>query len=350
MKRISYFLTILLLFPLSHARAHPVPAPDANDVRALFARSDVVCSGHVTDVAQQGYTQWHLDGTSAPATKRIATVAVRRLYKGPSSTARINVVFADPGHAITSQLPVLTLERGDFALLFLKNENGELTFADPWFSKQAMSAILGSAGTSGLDLLEDDLDAGLADPDSKEVAANLELLAAFRQLRSTRNIAKLADTSGSDLQGAALSTLLTVKDYSRLRQALQIVQQQPNTRLPAYAMRILIGVRGISDRSTIPVLLGFVQSNSNLVRNSVAASLRRMNDPRTVPALVSMLDDANPDTRYDAAFTLATIEGKQNTDWINSFQEFQRNENGYIQKWKSWWQTEGSEKYARNTH
>jgi HEAT repeat protein len=105
----------------------------------------------------------------------------------------------------------------------------------------------------------------------------------------------------------------------------------------------------IDDQKAVPILLRFADSPNSTVRASVMKALRKLNDPRSVPTIVKRLDDPDFFIRYDAVFTLATIEGRQNAEWMNALGEYKTHESKYIAQWKNWWATEGAAKYVTPT-
>ena len=61
--------------------------------------------------------------------------------------------------------------------------------------------------------------------------------------------------------------------------------------------------------------------------------------------IVRRLEDSDFFIRYDAVFTLAAIEEKQDANWLPALGEYKKYESRYLNQWKQWWATEGSAKY-----
>lgn len=332
---------------------YPGPSPDSKDLRSLFAQSDLVCAAEVTSVTRGDRVEALAAGNAAFVFRDRATLAIKRLYKGSTQTATAEVSFVRPGNAKAHQMPLPQLQVGEYALFFLKKTDasgGEFALTDPWFSKLHMARTMATTSPGGLDSLELDLEAGLPGAKAEDLVSNLEILEGLRSLRSTVAVERLADRRDTPvIRCTAMLTLLRVGDDSRLEQTLGLAANaEGNPQLASCAGRIFSSLELISDHTTVPILVRFINSPIEALRRGVVRALRQLNDPRSVPALVSALDDPDFYTRYDAAFTLATIEDKQNTDWINSLDGFRANEPMYLQRWKSWWRAEGSAKYTAN--
>lgn len=342
-------LTFASLILVGITRAQLTPAAGVEDLHILFSEADLACSGYVVDVSEVGSA--NQPTISSDSVVKDATVTIRRCYKPPANPGSVRVRFSEPADRLKSFVvsSSASLQHGEYALLFLKREGDVYVLSDKFFGKLPMAPELAPrAGTSGLDLLERDLVKGLEDDRMQFVEKNLQLLGALGTVRSTATakIQQLADGPDSAISSSALLTLLLVHDYSRLGEALNLMERNG---LPApltlKQREMGMAFERINDRSVVPLLLRFADSPSALVRGAVVRALRQLDDPRSVPALIRRLDDPAFFVRYDAVFTLAAIEGRQNALWSPGLPEYKEHESTYLAKWRNWWLTEGQQQF-----
>jgi hypothetical protein len=310
------------------SQAQPRPAPGSEDIKPLFASSDTVCVGKVLSVSSG-----------------VATVLVERYYKSTDTGSSIKVRYSKPEASAGTNS--VTLAPGEHVLLFLRRANQEFEFADPWFSKLPMSSYLAKEGRRpGLAQLELDLEAGLNDPQRQSIRNNLEILGGMEKLERTTKIRELAASPELEIRAAALLALQRVGDYSHIQQSLELMSLPIGGGTLSEALRLLpITFESVNDRRVLPILFRFADSPYWAVRTSVMKALRNLHDPRSVPMIVRRLEDSDFFIRYDAVFTLAAIEEKQDANWLPALGEYKKYESRYLNQWKQWWATEGSAKY-----
>jgi hypothetical protein len=195
--------------------------------------------------------------------------------------------------------------------------------------------------------MERDLQAGLGDADPTRVGDNLLVLGGLGMLHDTSAVRALANSKNRRVSSEALLCLLRVHDYSHLADAIALMSSSPASLRTENVSQADIerAVAEISDQDAVPVLLRFVDSPTISVRRCVVKALRKIGSPQSAPALVLRLADPDIYIRYDAMYTLATIDGKLNPDWVPPLGDRDQ-EPKFLAKWKQWWATEGSAKYS----
>jgi hypothetical protein len=343
------FIALWVSMAALQISAQPRPTPGSEDIRPLFVASDVVCLGRVESISNAGTVRRSFGSTYVPVQTKIATFVVERYYKSGDGSSSIQLRFYEPlptGETASAALPFLTLENKEHALVFLKRTGDVLEFVDPWFSKLPMSPYLAREARQGLDMLEADLEAGLDDPQPQSVRNNLEILGGMKKLEQTSKIRQLAMNPDLETKAAAVLALQRVGDYSQLKQCLEMMSLSGVPPTIMEMRRLMASTfESVDDRKAVPTLLRFADSPDSTVRASVMKALRKLNDPRSVPTIVKRLEDPDFFIRYDAVFTLATIEGRQNPEWAPGLGEYKVHESKYIAQWKKWWTEEGSAKY-----
>lgn len=75
-------------------------------------------------------------------------------------------------------------------------------------------------------------------------------------------------------------------------------------------------------------------------------ALRHVDIDAVVPALISALDDADQEVRYNAVAGLASFTSKTG-EWFPAYPVFIKNQTFYIGLWKNWWETRGKNRMGK---
>jgi hypothetical protein len=335
------------------AYGFPIDDPNAPpDVKYLVQHSDLVCRGHATEVSISGRQNL---GPSEPPKLR-SMLALERCYKGILPERLISAVFILP----TSRdipAPISALQKNEYCLFFLV-KNGtvpnEYQFISSWNGCLRVSPLVANTSvdaTEPLKMLEADLQSGLADTNPSNLRENLRILAGIGTLRSTDQIRALGKHSDLQVQGTALLTLLFVHDYSLIQETLDLLALEFHTApLVLLQNTILWTFTTIKDPIALRALHANTSSHSGRVRSAVVKGLQSIKKPESVPYLIGLLDDPEPDIRYDAVVALADIEHK-GQGWATNIVAYKQEEGAIIPRWKEWWETEGKNKYgSRSTN
>jgi hypothetical protein len=321
--------------------------PGGVDVNELVARSSLVCRGRVTTVVREAEGFENADGELLTERALMATVQVERCYKGPVQSGEIGVAFVESANPLW---PSLTLQAGEYGLLFLNAVAGQYVFADPFLGKTPMSPSLGPAPLIDGDpvqALAADLRAALTDRSRDVVVAALRLLAGLRPLGSLQSLRSLLPATDREVEGLVYLTLLEHGDYSLLSQAGSFVEfvELETIGPEVHAVRAAVAgaIGGIADDRARRTLETFTTSSNRELRLAAVRALREIRNPASVPILVARLDDTDGDIRFGALMALAEAERKSR-EWAPAWAVFAANEAPFIQRWKDWWSEEGRRK------
>jgi HEAT repeat protein len=229
-----------------------------------------------------------------------------------------------------------------------KDDHETFTFVSSTDGKLTISALVTSSHDALVPEIEADLKAGLSDPLPSRVVSNLQLLAGLQKLASTDQIKSKTTSDDPVVQGTALLALLKVGDYSKLPETISFLGSplsESDQTLLQYPMRNEF--ERISDLKMLPVLHSNLVSPAPFVRGAVLKAIKKIHDPKSVPYVIKLLDDPDPEIRYDTVITLALIE--QRGEWGPASYVYEKEEKKYIQEWKNWWETEGQNRYLRQT-
>jgi hypothetical protein len=154
------------------------------------------------------------------------------------------------------------------------------------------------------------------------------------------HLKKLVGSKVLGVRGMALAMLLEASDYSRLEEAIQYFDMPDDIRKVSHAKNsIAAELEQISDPKIVPLFNKLlITAKDARLRRAVANSLRRIKDKSSVPYLVKGLDDEDQDVRHRCVMGLAKIDGKYRAGWAPSIPLFEANEEQCLNKWKHWWE------------
>lgn len=340
-------LTLLACLCTS-AFAYPAASPGAEDIPKMMAASALVCKGEVIEA---------LVPTSSISPVRLpnlgATVRPDRCFKGSLEVSSITVLFDG---SISPDSPSFVLHRGDYRLFFLMPQNGTYTVVDRWFGALPVSRNLGSVPANGdeMDALEQDLEAGLRDPDRELVLDSIQMLGDMKHLRSTSELTSLLADSDLLVKTYTWQAFLRLKDYSVLPAVSEFFVSQPELphqlflprdRLFSMQQELIVEIGVIRDPAALAFLESFaVNGKSSLLRSNALQALRAISSPHSAPTFLTALDDANPDNAYSAMQGLLSLAGPGPKDWVPTWKQFDEAPTLYTAQCREWWRIEGEQK------
>lgn len=343
----------------------PVP-----DVRFLEKDSSFIVKGRVLEEHVVGTTE--MRGRKTP--KLAASVKVDDVLKGKPDASTITIQYAkDP-------LPVgLQLARGECALFFLRDGiGGSFEFVNLMTAKMRVTSRkipLVESRKTPIEKLEAELYASLSDPDAEVRKTSLDQMDRLGKKASAAALETIATSSSLEDKGMAYAGLFYLRDYSRLRPAIQFVElptSDPNTEYWQSRVAASIGVIGDNrwiqaleatkynqvvkcsakylakqplDRSVLPLSNPLLSSSNVELRRGAAHALREICDPSTLPALAGSLSDSDRTVQYEAMMGLAALENFPPDLPAPTEDVFNQNPGQYVTKWKQWWESRGK---ARN--
>jgi len=334
------FLSLIALNPM--ALAGPIPWPPGRiNTQSILAQADLLCRGTVAELSGA-------DVSFRNAKPVTALLNLERCYKGSLPTGQVRVTFAPPANPEV-YAPSFFLRKGEYALFSLNGSAPEFSFASSIYGKIKISSLVKKDNADiGKAALEADLKAGLSDPDSSLVIANLELLMGMGEVHSTAEIKSIATSSDLEVRGTALLALMRLGDYSMLQDAVSFLSLD----LSDSQQNLLQNpVRYEFERIKDPTILLVLHHNLNspvfFVRSAMVKGMKSVQSPDSVAYLIRTLDDKEPEIRFDSVIALAFIEKKTGEEWATTVgPDYQKKEPAIIQRWKNWWNDEGRYKYS----
>lgn len=295
--------------------------------------------------------------------KGFAILHVDRWYKGKAEISAIRLRFRFVKFAIIDGHDCIDLHRTDSWLIFAARFSGDLfDFSDDCEGGLPMSQILSPSPRGSWDQqLQQDLIAGLRDPDSSVRLANIARLGGLKLASSA---APLHDfiTSGSEIEKKwPIYAALRSGDLSVLPQVEAIVisisgplPNRPSSRpvltaapqlggaYPDPDASIALELQHIRDPRAVPTLIRILNSaKTDLVRECAGQALEEMGDPRSARAAAAALNDPSRYVRYDAIVLLWKLtKAPECAIPDGSFSDVQSAP--YYERCKAWWRTVGN--------
>jgi len=341
---------ILLLGSISaYPRVHPSFDDGGEYLPKLVAESTLVCKGEVTKVPplRVAPNPGHLNTPAA--------VHIDRCFKGQPHSAEIAVLYDGvlPSAGFSGGIFPVVLERGDYALFFLEPRGEQFAPVNVNYGVQTVSRLAAAVEKSIVDplqLIECELIAGLKDSNRDLVLANIRLLGYMKELHSTAELKKLAKSKDLLVSIYAWEALMRMGDYSSFKQVAQFLAGQPLSieflmdpadRIWRMQNRLSRQIERITDPQFLPQLEEWMYSPKLFLKRDAISAVRRIALPRSEPAFLKLLDDPNPEFRFDATMGLIEIIGGGAGIPVFRQEDFQSEPAATSARVRQWWQTNG---------
>ena len=162
----------------------------------------------------------------------------------------------------------------------------------------------------------------------------------------------LAQSSDAVVRGKALAAMIQIGDYSRMSDAVTYLLSETETNSAVYNTKLVLSSR-MSLVTNVGIISQFygplLQHTSAFVRSDATCALGHAKPYNAIPHFIKGLEDADRDVRYHSLFALAETLNQFELGWAQSAELFEKNEQEYITRWKTWWQMKGEAEFT-STH
>jgi hypothetical protein len=302
----------------------------AVDLPTLTREADLIVIGRAASVQE----------LAAPSGHRWSVmITVNRAVKGKAD-GLLTVNLDDPENACYTHIPQVD----EFGMCFLRR-------TDQGYSFLSIDSPFIVASDSGCLASGDDLSrvaAELSCVISSPGAATHDVLHALDGLRSiktpsgTDSLRRATKELDYPLDVVAALYLLSRDDISGLPLVERALQYSPILEIQDYPIHSEFAtanfLMSIHDRRAIPALTRLMSSPDAETRRGAANALRNTESANAVEPLVKALYDADSEVRWMAVMGLAGIAGPDSDgkSWYPARDEFQCNEDLYLQHWREW--------------
>jgi len=327
--------------------------PGTVPVRPAFDRSDVVCACYVKSISFRD-SPVRDDGRSIVLRRSLASVETIDLYKAPVSLpTEIAVEYElDLYHGVRVGGSRYSLLEGQKVLLFLSlTSSGTFAFSDDFLGVTILPSLRRLEVKPGMPKLELALTELAKNSSGGERLRALQLLQGFDALSESTisDMKERIKTSDPELALTALGVLLKTKTPESVAELRRYLDQYNGGAESIALLSVGTELGQIVDPRCLPDLLSLSGSLYLSVRLGAMDSIRRLRSPKSVPTLISRLDDQNPTVQYLAVITLAEVSGRLDGDYAPSMYIFDTKPQFYAALWKKWWVEEGSKLYPQDS-
>jgi len=323
-------VTTLFAFALCAASVNGTAAHFI-DVVALVESSDLIISGRVTNVVEQGTAATGMATGSQPNRKLLAVIAPDETLKGSTETSKLSVEFfmGDRSYGSRAILP------GQYGIFFLLKGASNYKASDPSFP--FLPAVPNGRPFKGppLDRVITKLGETLMDKHSSEsdISAALEALSTIQNKLATETLRTALETTNGDIQVRVASKLIARNDLD----GLDLVEKSllyPAGR-STYLLETLAGsLGGLKDPRAIPALKRLLETNDQRIVKGAAIALRQSGSADALDPLSHLLNNGDEQVRYYAVVGLGEITRQD--EWTPTFPEFRQHEDKYLSYWRGW--------------
>jgi hypothetical protein len=335
----------MVLLAFVRTLAEPGPIPGTQRVEPAFQTADLVCNCVVESI--KVVHQERVGDTPKTTLLRqdaLASVLIDDEYKRTASDGarRITVEFQREIPNIRVFLP--SLQEGERALMFLKKPEATsvFVFSDPYLSATPFHLLPRASHGQGLRKLEVALALTAKQGSSEDQVRAMRVLEGFDQLgpETLSAVMPLASSDDPDVALSAIAVLLKNKVVGAVPILEAYLRTHHLSHLPAAILSVGGELGGGSDGHDLNALEALTSSRILSIQWGAIFGVRKMRNPHSAKVLVGLLDNANPDVRFQAVITLSEIFRKGD-DYAPDVPSFNRNPEFYVGLWKSWWATEG---------
>jgi hypothetical protein len=325
------------------------PIEGTEDIRALARNATFVFHAQVVSIVRIG---------DALLGENLAELKADRWYKGTPRSETVRLQYLYPGYM--SGHDCIDLQRSSSWLIFAEQmPDGTYRFSEDCEGGLPMSPILAAKSKgSWLQQLQQDLIAGLEDPDPDLRLANIVRLGGLK-LRSSGDALREFVENGSDteVQWAIYAALRSGDPRIFPRIEKMATETTPHDdalagkrsvdfwRLPPGAAprwpveylesSIWYEIGELSNPEAVPMLARIAKSGKNEeIRSRALGAIRFMHDFRALPALVDLLSDPDANVRFEALWVIAHMTGAPEC-------QLDEGKEASIESCKSWWQEGG---------
>jgi len=300
------------------------------DLPKLTREADLIVIGRAASVQE----------VEVPKGRRWSVViTVNRAVKGKSDGI-LTVILDDPESACYTRVP----EVGQLGMCFLRRADQEYRFISidsPFIVASDRECVVTGDDVTRVTA---ELSCVIGSPGAtaREVLDALEALSSIKTTAGTESLRRATKTLDHPLDVVAALCLLNRNDISGLPIVERELQNSPRLEIKDATIHsefaIANSLMGIHDQGAIPALTRLMSSPDAETRRGAANALRNTESVDAVEPLVKALYDPDFDVRWMAVMGLAGIAGPDSDkkSWYPARDEFQRNEDLYLEHWRDW--------------
>jgi hypothetical protein len=301
------------------------------DLASLTERANVIIVGQILSVSGEGQTTIDLNGQPTSAATGSCLISVDHVFKGDLAMASVKVKFLKPN--LPLNIPEIT--QGRFGIFFVSRTDDEFAFTEmavPYLP--AVNSIRSYAG-SVLDQVTMALGQVLIATGVEDAERN-RALDALRRLHTDLAADELREalkSASGEFRLEVARSLVARNDISGLPMVEQTLLK-PGQLPEATLLNVAGSLSGLKDPRAVPTLARIVQAGPLQARRPASYALRRTDSPSALRPLSQLLNDPDPEVRYNAVAGMGEITHQD--EWTPAKPEFYKNEVRYLSYWRRW--------------
>jgi hypothetical protein len=303
------------------------------DLPALIDSSDLIVTGRVTYVSEEGSASVNISGASIPGRRVQAILAADEVLKGTIATQNLPLEFVVPA----ARSGVQAIPRGQYGIFFLLRgaPGSAYTVADPVYP--FLPAVSGGRITTGpfIDRVTAKLGEVLGDQRSTEgdISTALGTLARIPGKTVNDTLRVALETSTGDSRLLIASKLVVRNDIAGL-EVVENALLDPAERSNYLFSTLAASLAGLKDPRSIPALKRLIETNDPRIIKSAAIALRQSGTAAALDPLSALLDNEDEQVKYYAVVGLGEIT--EQSEHTPAFNEFHEHEAKYLSYWREW--------------
>lgn len=366
----AFALLAASLLASAGAEAFPIRTPN---VKHMMDTSDAIYRVKVDSVKEQGiYTDPEFKST-VQYPKKIASARVLSVIKGSQQPKNVEIVFPGRpnGQVVMSGPLFASLKSGETYLLFLSGSSSPVKLTDPQTSVLTIPAATPkyAYGNTAQDKMLAEMLAAAGSSENHTRKLAIEQLGHLGDIRAAKFLRSLSRSGDMAEKSAALISRIRIADTPTQQELLSVLRYEaPKGQSRSIIVRagkeevytatseqrnlittLEVSLEAPSKHLSRPrkILPGFdyigfvnealktkvIKENGEL-RSDLICTLRTLQDAKSLPLLLTLLDDPSIKVRYMAATGFAAVTG-DNHRFVTT-DAFDKDESVYINYWKKW--------------
>jgi hypothetical protein len=301
------------------------------DVAALVESSDLIVSGSVSSVTEQGRGTINTACGSLMGKKLLLVLLPDETIKGAAETASLPVELGIPD----SPCAISGVPSQQYGIFFLQREGPGYRFSDPTYP--FLPAVRGGGSTTGppLDRVVAKLGETLTYERSTEVeiSSAIDALATIHRDSATQTLRQALETTKGEVQLRIAWKLVAHNDMTGL-DLVERALSHPAALSDYWLLDLAGSLGGLKDPRAVPALKRLLETNNQRIIKGAAIALRQSASADALEPLSRLLTNNDEQARYYAVVGMGEITRQD--EWAPTFPEFREHEAKYVSYWRDW--------------
>lgn len=313
---------------------------------SLFRKADVVVKGEVVSIKDAPQASpAELNDLAAQyadkihAKRRLGVIRIDRLIKGDTSADTVDVLFYENSGS-GADAPTIELKQGEYLIVFLRKLGPALTFLDLDNGKMSVPKRGGGNRPPKIEsrrAMREELLQLTRDSDPDVSVAGIQSLGELGEKETlVPELKKLRSSRNQRIKRKSMLWLARSGDRDSLKELIADIKADKNAPSRMENLEALDSIGDSKDGASALSLVELLDHPDKYVRRKTMESLRKIKNPKTLPAIAVALDDSDQIVQYDALMAMCAMSNEK-APGCPSTTLFKADPTKYISEWKAWW-------------